>query len=162
MLIETTGLADPLPIIRLFVASEEVAEAYHLDGVVTVVDAKHVLKRLEDKSETGDPGEAVQQIAYADRIVLNKTDLVEEKELEEVLARIGGINALASVQPAKRSVVPVDYVLGVGGFDLAKVGEQVGWILRRGWGRTAVGCLALLCPNVQPTLAATPPPNFVS
>lgn len=125
MVIETTGLADPLPIIRLFISHADIANYYHLDGVVTVVDAKHVGERLNDKSDSGEPGEAVQQIAYADRIVLNKTDLVEEDELENVVERIQTINALATLHPAKKAIVPVDYVLGVGGFDLARVGDQV-------------------------------------
>ena len=78
VLIETTGLADPLPIIKLFITRPEVGASLYLDGVVTVVDALHVQSRLEDKSDSGQPGEAVQQIAYADRIVLNKVDLVDQ------------------------------------------------------------------------------------
>lgn len=106
-------------------ARPQIGNSYFLDGIVTVVDAQNITKRLQDKSDEGGPGEAVRQIAYADRIILNKTDLVSSEEQEVVADKISGINSLAEVQPTERSKVTMDYVLGVGGFDLARVGDQV-------------------------------------
>ena len=76
IVVETTGLANPAPIIQTFILDEATSENMNLDGVVTLVDAKHVEQHLDDKKEDGAVNEALEQIAYADRIVLNKTDLV--------------------------------------------------------------------------------------
>lgn len=73
---ETTGLANPAPIIQTFILDQDTSDKLNLDGVVTLVDAKHVEQHLDDKKAEGDVNEALEQIAYADRIILNKTDLV--------------------------------------------------------------------------------------
>ena len=117
IVIETTGLADPGPVAQTFFVDEDVKAKTRLDSVTTVVDAKHVLLRLEDSRE------AREQIAFADQIVLNKTDLVSEAELAEVEARIRRINPLAPIHRAVRSGVPLDAVLGRGGFDLDRIIE---------------------------------------
>jgi G3E family GTPase len=96
---------------------EEVKARAKLDSVTTVVDAKHVLQRL------GDSREAVEQIAFADQIVLNKIDLVTPEALAEVEAAIRRINPLAPIHRAVRSGVPLDAVLGRGGFDLERITE---------------------------------------
>jgi G3E family GTPase len=115
IVIETTGLADPGPVAQTFFVDEDVKAKTRLDSVTTVVDAKHVLLRLQDSKE------AREQIAFADQIVLNKTDLVSEDELTEVEARIRRLNPLAPIHRAVRSGVPLEAVLGRGGFDLDRI-----------------------------------------
>ncbi len=117
ILIETTGLADPGPVVQTFLADDEMKSALHLNGVVTLVDAKHVLARLEDSEE------AREQIAFADLILLNKTDLVSEQELDSVEGRVREINAFATLTRTKQADLPIDKVLGLGGFDLGRVPE---------------------------------------
>ena len=117
IVIETTGLADPAPVAQTFFMDDDVRAKTKLDSVTTVVDAKHVLLRLEDSKE------AREQIAFADQIVLNKTDLVPEPELKAVEARLRRLNPLAPIHRATRSNVPLDTVLGRGGFDLDRILE---------------------------------------
>jgi G3E family GTPase len=115
IIVETTGLADPGPVAQTFFVDQDVAERTRLDSVTTVVDAKHIMLRLSDSKE------AVEQIAFADQIVLNKTDLVTPEELARVEARIRRINPLAPIHRAQRSNVPLEAVLGRGGFDLDRI-----------------------------------------
>ena len=115
IVIETTGLADPAPVAQTFFVDDDVRAKTKLDSVTTVADAKHVLLRLDDSRE------AREQIAFADQIVLNKTDLVSEAELAEVEARLRRLNPLAPIHRAVRSNVPLETVLGRGGFDLERI-----------------------------------------
>ena len=117
IVVETTGLADPGPVAQTFFVDEEVRAKTRLDSVTTVVDAKHLPLRLADSKE------AVEQIAFADQIVLNKTDLVSEDELRAVEAQIRRLNPLAPIHRAQRSNVPLDAILGRGSFDLARLNE---------------------------------------
>jgi G3E family GTPase len=117
ILVETTGLADPAPVAQTFFVDSDVQEAARLDAVVTVADAKWLLDRLKDAPE------AKNQIAFADVIILNKTDLVSKDELEEVEARIRGINPYAKLHRAERADVPLDAVLGRNAFDLDRILE---------------------------------------
>ena len=96
IIVETTGLADPAPVAQTFFVDEDVKEAARLDAVVTVADAKWLAQRLRDAPE------AKNQIAFADVIILNKTDLVSPAELSEVEARIRAINPYASLHRAKK------------------------------------------------------------
>ena len=117
IVIETTGLADPAPVAQTFFVDDDVRAKAKLDSVTTVVDARHILQRLEDSRE------AREQIAFADQIVLNKTDLVSEAELVEVETRLRRLNPLAPIHRAVRSQVPLEAVLGRGGFDLDRILE---------------------------------------
>ncbi|HLI67030.1 MAG TPA: GTP-binding protein [Caulobacteraceae bacterium] len=117
IVVETTGLADPGPVAQTFFVDEDVKQRTVLDSVTTVVDAKHVNDRLDDSRE------AREQIAFADQIVLNKTDLVTADELARVEARIRRLNPLAPIHRAERSNVPLDAILGRGGFDLDRILE---------------------------------------
>ena len=117
IVVETTGLADPGPVAQTFFVDEEVRARTRLDSVTTVVDAKHLPLRLADSKE------AAEQIAFADQIVLNKTDLVSEDELKSVEAAIRRLNPLAPIHRAQRSDVPLDAILGRGGFDLERITE---------------------------------------
>jgi G3E family GTPase len=115
IIIETTGLADPGPVAQTFFVDEEVKAKARLDSVTTVVDAKHVLLSLSESRE------AREQIAFADQIVLNKTDLVSEDELRMIEARLRRLNPLAKIHRAVRSQVALEAVLGRGGFDLERI-----------------------------------------
>jgi G3E family GTPase len=117
IVIETTGLADPGPVAQTFFVDEEVRSKAKLDSVTTVVDAKHIDLRLNDSRE------AREQIAFADQIVLNKTDLVSEAELAAIEARLRRLNPLAPIHRAQRSNVPLEAILGRGGFDLDRILE---------------------------------------
>src|SRR5580692_4991276 len=117
IVVETTGLADPGPVAQTFFVDEDVKARTQLDSVTTVVDAKHVQLRLDDSKE------AREQIAFADQIVLNKTDLVSEAELVAVEARIRRLNPLAPIHRSERSNVPLEAILGRGGFDLSRMLE---------------------------------------
>jgi G3E family GTPase len=115
IIVETTGLADPGPVAQTFFVDDDVKAKTRLDSVTTVVDAKHIHLRLDDSKE------AREQIAFADQIVLNKTDLVTEDELRIVEARLRKMNPLAPIHRAQRSNVPLDTILGRGGFDLERI-----------------------------------------
>jgi G3E family GTPase len=115
IVVETTGLADPGPVAQTFFVDDDVRSRTKLDSVTTVVDAKHVMATLNDSRE------AREQIAFADQIVLNKTDLVTDGELIDVEARLRRLNPLAKIHRAQRSNVPLETVLGRGGFDLERI-----------------------------------------
>lgn len=115
IIIETTGLADPGPVAQTFFVDDDVRAKTELDSVTAVVDAKHLPLRLADSRE------AAEQVAFADQIILNKTDLVTEAELIEVERLIRRLNPLAPIHRAQRSNVPLDLVLGRGSFDLGRI-----------------------------------------
>ena len=115
IVVETTGLADPGPVAQTFFVDSFLQERTALDSVTTVVDAKHILLRLADSRE------AAEQIAFADQIVLNKTELVTDPELREIETRLRKLNPLAPIHRAQRSNVPLDKVLGRGGFDIDRI-----------------------------------------
>lgn len=113
LVIETTGLADPAPVIQTFFMDEDVREQTTLDAVVTVVDAKHI-------SQHWDADEAQEQIAFADVILLNKTDLVTAAELDDLEEKIHAMNTLAKIYRTQGAAIAMDAILGVGGFDLER------------------------------------------
>jgi len=111
LVIETTGLADPAPVIQTFFVDDEVQTQASLDAVVTVVDAAHIVQHWE-------ADEALEQIAFADVILLNKIDLVTEAELKALEERIRGMNAIAKIYRTRDAQVEMDSILGVSAFDL--------------------------------------------
>ena len=117
IIVETTGLADPAPVAQTFFVDEDVQANARLDAVVTVADAKWLSDRLKDAPE------AKNQIAFADVIVLNKTDLVSKAELKEIEARIRAINPYAKLHRAERCQVPLSDLLERGAFDLDRILE---------------------------------------
>src|SRR5437588_7305582 len=117
IIVETTGLADPAPVAQTFFVDPDVQNLARLDAVVTVADAKWLAARLRDAPE------AKNQIAFADVIVLNKTDLVTKPELAEVEARIRGINPYAKLHRTERCKVALADVLERGAFDLDRILE---------------------------------------
>ncbi|CAL5327618.1 unnamed protein product [Camellia sinensis] len=125
IVIETTGLANPAPIIQTFYAEDQIFNEVKLDGVVTLVDAKHADFHLDDVKAKGVVNEAVEQIAYADRIIVNKTDLVGEPNIASLIQRIRSINRMAHLKRTQFGKVDLDYVLGIGGFDLERIESAV-------------------------------------
>ncbi len=115
ILVETTGVADPAPVAQTFFMDDDVRAAAKLDAVVAVVDAKHILLRLEDTDEAQD------QVAFADVIVLNKTDLVSADQLKDVEKQIRAINPFAQVHRAERCGLDLREVLDRGAFDLQRI-----------------------------------------
>ena len=123
IIVETTGLADPAPVAQTFFVDDEVSAGLRLDAIVTVVDAAHVLGHLAEVKPAGVENEAVEQVAFADRIILNKTDLASAAALGEVRGRLRAIIAVAEIIPATHAGVDLGKVLDVGAFDLARVLE---------------------------------------
>jgi len=122
VLIETTGLADPAPVIQTFFVDEIVSELYSLDGVLTVVDAKHIIERLDEEKPEGVENEANEQIAFADRVLLNKIDLVpEEEELKKIEERIKSINDQCDIVRCQNSNVPMTKLLNLNGFNIERI-----------------------------------------
>jgi G3E family GTPase len=117
IIVETTGLADPAPVAQTFFVDENVGRKTKLDAVVTVADAKWLKDRLKDAPEVKN------QIAFADVIIINKTDLVSAAELDEVEGRIRAINPYAKVHRTERCAVPLQEVLGRNAFDLDRILE---------------------------------------
>ncbi|TCH96619.1 GTP-binding protein [Roseococcus sp. SYP-B2431] len=115
IIVETTGLADPAPVAQTFFVDEDVKRATKLDAIVTVVDAKHLLARLDDTKE------AEEQIAFADLILLNKMDLVSEAEAVEVERRIRAINPMVELIRSTKSDAPIDSVIGRDAFNLDRI-----------------------------------------
>jgi len=114
ILVETTGLADPAPVAQTFFMDDDVRSKTRLDAVVALVDAKHLPLRLKDSREAED------QIAFADVVVLNKTDLVTPEELRAVEATVRAINPSAKIHRTQRSGVDLSEVLDRGAFDLKR------------------------------------------
>uniref|UniRef100_A0A803MCY6 CobW C-terminal domain-containing protein n=1 Tax=Chenopodium quinoa TaxID=63459 RepID=A0A803MCY6_CHEQI len=119
--ISQSGLAKPGPVIETFCSDEMVSRYVKLDGVVTMVDSKHATRHLNEVKPRFVVNESVEQVAYADRIIINKTDLVSEADLEVLTKKIKHINGMAQIQHAKYGAVDIDFVLGVGGYDLDSV-----------------------------------------
>jgi G3E family GTPase len=115
IIVETTGLADPAPVAQTFFVDENVGRRTRLDAVVTVADAKWLNDRLKDAPEVKN------QIAFADVILINKTDLVSPDELRDVEGRIRAINPYAKVHKTERAQIPLNEVLARNAFDLARI-----------------------------------------
>jgi G3E family GTPase len=118
VLVETTGLADPAPVAQTFFVDEDVRRHFRLDGIVTLVDAKHISLHLHDSEE------AQQQVAFADVLVLNKMDLVSQEEAATIEKRIRSMNVMAKVVRATKAEVSIAEVLDIGGFDLKRAVEK--------------------------------------
>jgi G3E family GTPase len=117
ILIETTGMANPAPVAQTFFTDDEMKTSFRLDAIVTLVDAKHISQHL------GTDDEALKQIAFADVILLNKTDLVSPADLDALETRIRGINAVAKIHRTQNAAIGLDKVIDVGGFNLSRATE---------------------------------------
>ena len=124
IIIETTGLADPAPVAQTFFMDESIKARARLDAIITVVDARHALPKLREKRAPGVEIEAIEQVAFADKILLNKIDLVDEEQLAEVEAELRKTNKVAPILRCERAVVDVKELIGVSAFDLDRVLEM--------------------------------------
>jgi G3E family GTPase len=122
VLIETTGLADPAPVAQTFFVDDDIKEHYELDAIITVVDTKHVLQHLLEEKPDGVENETVEQIAFADRILLNKIDLVSSDEKNNVINEIRKVNKFVDIIETQQSkVTNLNQILNIKAFDLDKV-----------------------------------------
>ncbi|MBM4197881.1 MAG: GTP-binding protein [Gammaproteobacteria bacterium] len=151
ILLETTGLANPGPVAQTFFVDDDVREHFALDGIVTLADARHLPSRLEDSEE------AREQIAFADVIVINKTDLVNQHELDTLERRLRAMNSVARVSRARHASVPVEEVLGIGGFDLARALEYKPTMLEPEYPFEWAGLFE--CPAGELSLELAPGPD---
>ncbi len=117
ILIESTGLASSGPIAQAFLIEDELSQSLILDGIITLVDSKHIWSNLNEQEVTWE------QIAFSNVILLNKTDLVSQKELDELEKKVAQINPTAKIIRTTHSVVDLDQILNIGGFDLKNVLE---------------------------------------
>ena len=117
ILIETTGLANPATVAQTFFTDDEIKQSFKLDAIVTVVDAKHVAQHLDRDDES------MKQVAFADVILLNKTDLVAPADLDALEARIKHINAVAKIHRTQNCDLSLDKGLDVGGFNFSRASE---------------------------------------
>jgi len=124
LIIETTGLADPAPVAQTFFVDEKISERYELDGIITVVDAKNITQHVEEEKPEGIENESVEQIAFADKILLNKTDLVDEKELLSVESQIKSINGFAPIFRTEHGIIGPEKLINIGSFDLKRTLEM--------------------------------------
>ena len=124
LIIETTGLADPAPVAQTFFVDDKISERYELDGIITVVDAKNIIQHVEEEKPEGIENESVEQIAFADKILLNKTDLVEEEELLNVEKQVKIINGFAPIFRTEHGVIDPKELINIGSFDLKRTLEM--------------------------------------
>jgi len=119
IMIETTGMADPVPIVRTFMSNQQLTRDLRLDAVIAMADAKHIIGRLDDNVEEGKVNEAYQQVAFSDKIILNKLDLITPEAAISVKDRIRSINKLAKIVPAVRGRVKMTELTDIRAHDMA-------------------------------------------
>ena len=117
VIIETTGMADPGPVAQTFFTDEDVGGYYLLDSILTVVDAKHATAQLDEFTE------AQQQVGFADRILMSKTDLVAEEETRKLIERLKRMNPRAQVKKVHFGDTPIEEILDIRGFNLNAILE---------------------------------------
>ncbi|MEP0072596.1 MAG: GTP-binding protein [Marinomonas sp.] len=115
IILETTGMADPGPVAQTFFVDPSISEQYELDGIITLVDAKHVSAHLDDGTD-----EVMAQVAFADRIILNKADLVSEQDMLDLQNRLKDMNQMAGFYSATMADAPISELLDIGGFNIQR------------------------------------------
>jgi G3E family GTPase len=121
IIVETSGLADPYPVAQTFFLDDPIAKQVTLDAVVTMVDAKHIAAHLDDLVLDGADNQAVDQIVCADRIVINKVDLVTREEIASLTQRIRGLNATAEIVESSYAQIDLSKILGVGANEFSQI-----------------------------------------
>ncbi|MFM0670490.1 CobW family GTP-binding protein [Paraburkholderia sediminicola] len=121
IIVETSGLADPYPVAQTFFLDDPIAKQVTLDAVVTMVDAKHIAAHLDDLVLDGSDNQAVDQIVCADRIVINKVDLVGPDDIASLTQRIRGLNATAEIVESSYAQIDLDNILGVGANEFSQI-----------------------------------------
>ncbi len=152
VLVETTGLADPGPVAQTFFMDDEIRAEFSLDGIVTLVDAAHIEQQL------GRSDESTEQIAFADVLVLNKTDLVNGEVLDRLEARLRDMNRMARVVRSERAHVSVDTVLNLGAFNLDQALERRPTFLEPEYPFEWTGVYSLAMGRYELSLADGPDP----
>ena len=152
VLVETTGLADPGPVAQTFFMDEEIQSEYKLDGIVTLVDAAHIDQQI------GRSDESTEQIAFADVLVLNKSDLVTDDSLDNLEVRLRDMNRMARVVRTEKANIPVDTVLNLAAFDLDQVLERRPSFLEPEYPFEWTGVYTLEPGSYQLSLAEGPDP----
>ncbi|KAL7313724.1 hypothetical protein PS15m_007430 [Mucor circinelloides] len=125
ILLETSGLADPGPIASMFWLDDGLGSEIYLDGIVTLVDAKNIRDHMNEKKENVMINEALKQVAIADRIIINKKDLLKEGELDALKEDLASINTVADMIVTERSKIPLDYVLDINAYDVSNADALV-------------------------------------
>ena len=126
IIVETSGLADPYPVAQTFFLDDPIAKHVTLDAVVTMVDAKHIAAHLDDLLLDGRDNQAVDQIVCADRIVINKVDLVGPDDIASLTQRIRGLNATAEIVESSYAQIDLDKILGVGANEFSQILVETG------------------------------------
>lgn len=121
ILLETTGLADPAPIVYTVQTNSKMSDNYYIDSIVCLADCKHLSMHLDEKKPDGSINEAYQQVAFADKILLNKVDLVTPEEKKALKARLANINKFAVTIETERSRAPLDKILGLNSFNMESI-----------------------------------------
>jgi len=124
VIIETTGLADPAPVAQTFFVDDDIQAKFSLDAIITVCDSKHIISRIDDEKPEGVENEAAEQVAFADRILLNKTDLMPEAELPAIEERLRKLNPSATIFRCEKGQVDPKHLIGISSFDLRKTLEM--------------------------------------
>lgn len=120
IMLETSGLADPMPVAQAFFVEDPVLHEVALDAVVTLVDAAHIETHLDDARHQGIANQAVDQIVTADRIIINKVDLVDDATVERIGERVRGFNQTAEIAASSYGAVNLDGILGIQAFELSQ------------------------------------------
>jgi len=121
ILLETTGLADPAPIIYTVQTNPKISEHYRIDSIICLADCKHINLHLDEVKPDGAINEAQQQVAFADKILLNKIDLVTEEEKKKVIDRLASLNKFAQVIETTKSKAPLDKIIGINSFNMDSI-----------------------------------------
>ncbi len=154
VLVETTGLADPGPVAQTFFMDDEIRDEFSLDGIVTLVDAAHIEQQL------GRSDESSEQVAFADVLVLNKTDLVTDESLDNLESRLRDMNRMARVIRSKQANVSIDTVLNLSAFDLDQVLQRRPTFLEPEYPFEWTGVFALEEGRYELTLEEGPDPTM--
>ena len=123
ILLETTGMADPAPVVYTVQTNSKLSEHYFIDSIVCLADCKHLNIHLDDVKPDGSVNEALQQVAFADKILLNKVDLVSDEEKGKLQDRLKTINKFATIIETERSRAPLDKILGLNSFNMESILE---------------------------------------
>jgi G3E family GTPase len=121
ILLETTGLADPAPIVYTIQTNPKMSDHYRIDSIICLADCKNLSQHLDEVKPEGAVNEALQQVAFADKILLNKVDLVSVEEKETLKARLATINKFATVIETEKSRAPLDKILGLSSFNMDSI-----------------------------------------
>ena len=120
IVIETTGMADPAPVAQTFFVDDAVKALFRLDAIITFVDCKHTLGHIKEEKPENVENEAIEQVAFADVLVINKTDLITAEELVDFKKELKAINSTAKMYETQQSRIDVDKIIDIKAFDLQK------------------------------------------